>query len=161
MEKSPNPTKNCATQSEMFLSFQNGVKNEYLPKTWLFRPKLRFWPDPTPGFKNALFLVSKISNQHFTVGVSRNRKNLIFDFGIVIGPKSRPDSKKKYLEARGTPGKGRKLDFSNLGFSILPNFPSFSVIFGGFPKYWELQDLGPRLWGCNNLEKIRFGQKWP
>ena len=145
----------------MFPYFQNGVKSENQPKTWLFRTKFRFLPDPPARLWKSTFLGARnFKSTHYGRGVPKS-KNSHFWVRGVSRPQIRSWFRKKYLEVRNTPGKGRKVDIPNLDFSIFANFRWFSVIFSGFLEYLQLQDLGARPRGCNNLEKIDFGRKWP
>ena len=138
----------------MLPCFQNGVKNEYRPKTWLFKTKLRFWPDPTPGFKNALFFWSKISNRHFTVGVSRNKKNLIFELGVIICVESSGEQHGTISRSIRDRERVEKVIFRVLLFRfwlIFSDFRWFSVGFGNIRNY---KTLGPDPEGATISKKI-------
>ena len=54
-----------------------------------------------------------------------------------------PWFRKTYSEVRETPEKVRKINFSNLDFSIIAHFRLFSVIFGYLRRYSSIYDLQP------------------
>ena len=62
-------------------NYENRVKNEKV------RANLRFFFFGADMLKFDQKNVAKISNQHFSVRVSKNRENLIFELVVVLGTK--------------------------------------------------------------------------
>ena len=65
-----------------------GSKVDIARKYDFLEPIFEFWADLPPRAENAIFLGPKISNQRFTVRVSPNPKNVIFELEIFFDPKS-------------------------------------------------------------------------
>ena len=72
----------CSPVSKM------GSKVDIARKYDFLEPIFEFWADLPPRAENAIFLGPKISNQRFTVRVSPNPKNVIFELENFFDPKS-------------------------------------------------------------------------
>ena len=99
----------CSPVSKM------GSKVDIARKYDFLEPIFEFWADLPPWAENALFLGPKISNQRFTVRVSPNPKNVVFEIENFFDPKSAALNLANFFFDQ-RPKTGRKKYFSDLRF---------------------------------------------